>query len=500
MFTAFFDVAFILGIALVAVAAGWWWRDGEIKRRKPEDEHDDEADRAQTALVQLREMATKVADDVEQHSGRVQEINDELTSTDSHDADSVLTVVTKLISANEQMQEQLDTAQEKLQKQANELEEKTAEALTDALTQLANRRAFDEAIARQQQLLKQEGAPSCVIILDIDHFKKFNDTHGHQAGDEVLRGVGGVLKSVARDSDIVARYGGEEFSLVLPGTDLTEAQHAAARVRAAIEAASFEFEGKMLRVTASVGVAGFTADETPEETVQRSDEALYACKEAGRNCAHWHDGQTSHKIEIGVHQQSTEQQDKSNDQLAAGKARTVDVLSKMGNRHDFGDEIKRRLAEWKRGGSALSVTLIEITDFPNIIARYGEGASEMVLRAAGQFLTASMREMDLVARYSNESFALLLPGTSLENAGLVAQRLRETISRCVLPLREGKLRFTVDMGVTHCKANDSAEDLLTRGEAALDASRQDEQHRVYLSNANEIRVLEEVDEPTGAPA
>jgi diguanylate cyclase len=496
MFTAFFDVAFVLGIALIAVAAGWWWRDGEIKRRKPEDEHD--VDRAQAALTQLRQMAAKVADDVEQHSGRVQKINSELTSAESHDADSVLSVVTKLISANEQMRQQLDTAQDQLQQQANELETKTVEALTDVLTKSANRRAFDEAIAKQHERLKQHGTSACVIMLDIDYFKKFNDTHGHQAGDEVLRGVGGVLKSVARDSDIVARYGGEEFSLVLQATSLPEAQHVAARVRGAIEGASFEFEGKALQVTASVGLAGFSVDETPEETVQRADAALYASKEAGRNCAHWHDGQTSHRIEIGSVNQPAAKEKKAAGQLATDKARTADVLSKMGSRHDFNDEVKRRLAEWKRGGSALSVALVQISDFPTLIARYGESASEMVLRAAGQFLTASMREMDLVARYSNESFALLLPGTSLEYAGLVAQRLRSTVSRCVLPLREGKLRFAVDLGVAQCNANDSTDDLLARGKAALDASRQDEEHRVFLSDGDEIRALEGAGEPAAA--
>src|SRR5690606_10510368 len=152
-----------------------------------------------------------------------------------------------------------------------------------------NRRAFDDFIARQQAEFRRDNRPTTVLMLDVDKFKLFNDTHGHQAGDIVLQGVAQVLRKSMRDIDLVARYGGEEFSVVFPGSKLTEVAAAAERARAAIQAATFTFEGKQLKVTASLGLAEIRAGEAIVETVKRADEALYASKKAGRNCAHWHD-------------------------------------------------------------------------------------------------------------------------------------------------------------------------------------------------------------------
>ena len=131
------------------------------------------------------------------------------------------------------------------------------------------------------------------MMIDVDHFKKFNDTYGHQAGDEVLRNVGRVLRREAGGEEVVCRYGGEEFAVIFPGMEITAAIPRAEKVRAAIALEVVEFQGLDLRVTASGGLAQLQPAETGEALVKRADIALYVCKEKGRNCGYWHDGTTS---------------------------------------------------------------------------------------------------------------------------------------------------------------------------------------------------------------
>lgn len=153
----------------------------------------------------------------------------------------------------------------------------------DALTGLANRRAFDEELAREVARAAREGTPLSVIVLDVDRFKAVNDRHGHAAGDEVLRAVAARAAGVLRAEHLLARLGGEEFGAVLAGADLAQATAAAERMRAALAAAPVEAAGQALRVTASFGCATLAPGETGEALVARADARLYAAKEAGRD-------------------------------------------------------------------------------------------------------------------------------------------------------------------------------------------------------------------------
>lgn len=164
------------------------------------------------------------------------------------------------------------------------LAEVSALATTDGLTGLSNRRRLDELSARAFAEAKRYGKPLSVLVTDVDHFKKVNDTHGHAAGDDVLRHVASILKSEARDTDVVGRYGGEEFVLVLPSTDAEGARELAERIRKRIEASPAATSVGEVRVTLSLGVAGFpTHGEGLDALVHAGDEALYEAKRAGRN-------------------------------------------------------------------------------------------------------------------------------------------------------------------------------------------------------------------------
>jgi len=157
-------------------------------------------------------------------------------------------------------------------------------AIRDGLTRLYNRRAFDEALARSIAQSDRQGGSFSVLLLDIDHFKKLNDTFGHQAGDAALRNTAGILQKHLRKGDLAARYGGEEFVGILPGAEEPGALQLAERIRAAIQDARFVFEGAKIRLTASFGLAVWSRDGRDAEALLASaDRAMYAAKEGGRN-------------------------------------------------------------------------------------------------------------------------------------------------------------------------------------------------------------------------
>ncbi len=154
----------------------------------------------------------------------------------------------------------------------------------DGLTQIYNKRYFVETLEREIGRAQRYRRHLSLIMFDIDHFKQINDTHGHLAGDHILRQLAATVKTRIRREDILARYGGEEFAIVLPEIDSANAVVFAEKVRALIERTVFEFEDVRIPLTVSVGVACLTPDlGAPEELVKLADEKLYVAKEQGRN-------------------------------------------------------------------------------------------------------------------------------------------------------------------------------------------------------------------------
>lgn len=156
-------------------------------------------------------------------------------------------------------------------------------ALTDGLTGMQNRRYFDEALKEYLAEFRRIDKPVGLMILDLDHFKQVNDTHGHDIGDEVLRAVAKCLGDMTRYHDVVARLGGEEFAVVAPNMDADTLVRFAERIRKAI-AATTVFSGNVrLKITASVGLAVWDRKEAAEEFFRRADKQLYHAKKQGRN-------------------------------------------------------------------------------------------------------------------------------------------------------------------------------------------------------------------------
>jgi diguanylate cyclase (GGDEF)-like protein len=231
-----------------------------------------------------------------------------------------------LLSTNEGLQSELATLKQQLDERNRSLESQKREARTDALTGLCNRRAFDEELSRRFAQWRRQHLPVSLLLVDVDHFKRFNDQHGHAVGDEVLRHVAGALSRAMRDMDIVARYGGEEFSVILPGTALHDAQRAAARACEAIQEAVLQHAGQEFRVTASVGAAQALPGDEIASLIARTDEALYAAKRAGRNRAYYHNGSAS--LPIGQQPTpATAPQDKQQQEAEVAKAIEMAVVA-----------------------------------------------------------------------------------------------------------------------------------------------------------------------------
>ncbi len=164
-----------------------------------------------------------------------------------------------------------------------ELKKAKQEAKVDFLTKLYNKRALDEFLGIKESEFKRYGRNYTVVMFDLDHFKKVNDTYGHDAGDVILKSFAKILKKDSRDVDIVGRFGGEEFMAILSETDLEGGKTYAQKVRQHVERAKFMYKGKRIPVTVSGGVAERKSSASMEDTVKKADEKLYMAKKEGRN-------------------------------------------------------------------------------------------------------------------------------------------------------------------------------------------------------------------------
>ncbi len=192
----------------------------------------------------------------------------------------------EMAARNAELSDQLATSTEKMSQLQKDLETIRREAMTDGLTGINNRRAFEADLRDQSAAANTNRTPLSLIMADIDHFKAFNDTWGHQMGDHVLKLVARVLQESVRGSDLTARYGGEEFVILLPETSLANAVRVAENLRRRISSRTLRHKTtneSLGTITLSLGVAQYDRGEPPEDLVERADGALYTAKQAGRN-------------------------------------------------------------------------------------------------------------------------------------------------------------------------------------------------------------------------
>ncbi|MEC9236272.1 MAG: GGDEF domain-containing protein, partial [Pseudomonadota bacterium] len=192
----------------------------------------------------------------------------------------------QMIEKNRRLEEELEQSGEEMATLQRDLDSIRKEAMTDGLTAISNRKAFDEKLKYVRQRSDEEASIFTLMLIDIDHFKNFNDTYGHQVGDQVLKLVAKTLTDGIKGKDFAARYGGEEFAIILPESNAMAGEVVGNALREAVakkEVINRNSGEKLGRITMSVGVAQYSGSESEEALIERADKALYKAKETGRN-------------------------------------------------------------------------------------------------------------------------------------------------------------------------------------------------------------------------
>jgi diguanylate cyclase len=240
---------------------------------------------------QVLETIGAAGDSASSYSDSLTDATERLSGAD--DRETVRTIIERLLISAKEMQTnnralemRLSASKQEIEQLQESLQAVLHESMTDPLTTLTNRKFFDYGFARAITEAKANGEPLSLLMCDVDHFKKFNDTYGHLTGDQVLRLVAISVKQNVKGQDIAARYGGEEFVIALPNTSLQSANTVAEHIRRAVmtkELVKRSTGENLGRVTLSLGAAVLRAQDTAQMLIDRADKCLYAAKRNGRN-------------------------------------------------------------------------------------------------------------------------------------------------------------------------------------------------------------------------
>ena len=282
---------FLLGLGvgtvllIIGLLLGYWFG----RRAAPAG---DVVDRQQflSFLRNLSTWTTEFSGDVSKYQSQLTMISEQVREGTTPPREEIEGLLAQIMAANQQLQQRLDTAEEKLEEQTDQISNYLVEARTDGLTGLFNRRAYDKALDQLYADWTEKGQAFSLGLIDIDHFKQINDTHGHPAGDAVLQQVAAMLQTELHGSVCIARYGGEEFAM-LTTASAEQAADALDSLRAAVCEKEIIHDGTVIPVSLSGGASMILEGDAIGNLVRRADEALYAAKLGGRNRVYLHDGQ-----------------------------------------------------------------------------------------------------------------------------------------------------------------------------------------------------------------
>jgi diguanylate cyclase len=432
---------------------------------------------AQQVLHRVSELTTAVAEDVGQHQDNIQNINIQLSGVAHGDAGAVAELVCKLLTVNQDLQGRLERAELKLQAHSRQLQDVVAVARTDGLTNLMNRRALDEELQRCLTEFRRRGRAAALLMLDVDHFKRFNDTHGHVAGDCALIHVADMLRAQSRETDIVARFGGEEFAVIFQGTTAAAVRQRAEAVRAAIGAMPVNFDGHNVRITASGGLADAGYGDDISGWLKRADAALYAAKGNGRNCSYWFDGAGLARNEQAPRETAPTA---AAEPLAnGGREAAAELAAEAFADTTFVREVSRRIAEWRRGGAAFTLMLARLDHPADDAGSEEDGTGPQAIRTAHRIARESVRDMDLLTQWTRDGIAILLPGATANDTKIVARRLHATLARCDAAA-SGKETLSLSIGIAEGVEGNDANRVLQRAYLALAAAQLAGSGNIYI--------------------
>jgi diguanylate cyclase len=249
-----------------------------------------EREKTLESLLKLMNSTDQLNIDVDQHNTALRSAKEELETIETVEAfeglqDSLVENIRTVVTSNRKLENDLVVSKFKLESQAQELDRSRKEARTDSLCKVGNRKAVDETLQFMVSRYQNEKKSFGLMLIDIDHFKRINDTFGHDAGDEVLVNIGQALKECVRPEDFVGRLGGDEFVIMLEGLTDENAKFVGSRVRSTIELYNFSVgnKGQSTVVTMSMGLAVVKPEDDVKKLYRRADRALYRSKELGRN-------------------------------------------------------------------------------------------------------------------------------------------------------------------------------------------------------------------------
>jgi diguanylate cyclase len=257
--------------------------------------NEDSLERVRSALDRLMQGVARTAQETSLHAGdygaKLSELNNLLTGEDASriqpQVDDVLAGTARMRASVDQLRTEVETSHQEVNRLRAELDRARGEAMLDPLTGVLNRRGFEQHLQAMLAEKPPEGSSHVLVMLDIDHFKKVNDTHGHLMGDRVIQGLGEILRSTVKTPRATAaRYGGEEFAILLPHTSLDESHQLSETVRTrtkALKIRNRSTQEVLVTVTVSGGVAAWKPGEAANDLIARADAALYASKQAGRD-------------------------------------------------------------------------------------------------------------------------------------------------------------------------------------------------------------------------
>lgn len=424
------------------------------------------------SIAVLHDIATKLSSDVEEHETQVRLLTEDLEAIPSPDETDVAKCVRQIVDASDAMRRKLREAETRLDEQSRVMREQAIAARTDTLTLLRNRGALDDCLDERIAAASERGEPSSLLLLDIDHFKRINDAHGHLAGDAVLRAVAKALTDAAPKDAFVGRYGGEEFAIVLPNRTAFEARCIAEAIRSAVGQTSTAIDEKRLRATASAGLAEVVPGDDRSAWIRRVDEGLYDAKARGRNIGIWRRGEGMLPFaDAGVEGEQgaapafdrRAQRTSSTAELAG-----LDPVTGLSNRASFTADVKRRHAQLRRVPGQATLALLRIDGYDDMIAKRGFRAAEQALLFMSRALRVSVRDTDHIARYGRDMFAALLPEATPEDAEAVMSRIRAEIERPFATVEGLPLRITASFAAAELDAAAEMETIFACCRESLD--------------------------------